>query len=79
MFFPELGGRLDEHIAVPTDLYVGAYSFDNIAEEIESVHWLDNNEELDFCQHGNMFTVNATGFSYGTRACVRVAKAKIKK
>ncbi len=56
--------------------YYGAYAFGNIADEVESVEWMDNGEKLNFSQRGDLLSVDATGFPYGMSCCVRVAKAK---
>lgn len=57
----------------------GAFAFGNVRDKIESICWLDNNEELEFIQNDNMLSVNATGYPYGMASCVRVARAKIKR
>ena len=57
--------------------YHGSYAFGNVTDEIKSVHWMDNAEELDFIQNNNMLCVNFTGYRYGESYCVRVAKAQI--
>lgn len=58
--------------------YCGWTCFGNINEEIESIKWLDNNEDLKFTQSDDLLSVYASGFPYGTSLCVRVAKAVIK-
>ncbi len=55
------------------------FVFNGITEEIESVKWIDNDESLEFKHNNDTFSLYATGYSYGTSTCVRVAKAKIKK
>ena len=60
------------------DGWCGAYAFENVTEEIASISWMDNGEDLTFAQTGEMLTLNATGFPYGTATCVRVAKAILK-
>lgn len=59
--------------------YCGWTCFGNINEKIESIKWLDNDEELKFTQCDDLLSVYASGFPYGTSLCVRVAKAIIKK
>jgi len=59
--------------------YSGAYAFSKIADEIDSVYWMDNGEKLDFAQNGENLVINMTGTPYGMSYCVRVAKAMIKK
>ncbi|MBR5614296.1 MAG: alpha-L-fucosidase [Clostridia bacterium] len=79
LFFPELGGGGNKHVDVPNDQYVGAYCFGDVADEIESIEWMDNGLEIAFTQGNGMLAVEASGFRYGMNTCVRVAKAKIKK
>ncbi len=50
----------------------------NVDKEVESVSWMDNNENLEFVQEGDLLKLKATGYSYGTGYCVRVAKVKFK-
>ena len=38
---------------------------------------MDNNEQLDFCQMGDILCVDMKGQPYGTSFGVRVAKAEI--
>ncbi len=59
--------------------YSGSFSFNGVTDEIESVQWMDNGEELDFIQGKGMFCVNLTAHPYAASFGVRVAKAKIKK
>ncbi len=54
------------------------YRFAGVTEEIESVHWLDNDELFEFKQENDTIELFATGYPYGMSTCVRVAKAKIK-
>lgn len=54
------------------------FTFDGISEEIDSIHWLDNNEEFSFKQENDSIELFAPGYPYGTSTCVRVAKAKLK-
>ena len=58
--------------------YRGAYAFGGVNYEIESVKWMDNEEELSFIQGNDMLAVKFTGQPYGTSYPVRVAKAVIK-
>ena len=53
-------------------------SFINIKEEIKSIEWMDNNEQLEFIQNDKILTVKATAYPYGMSTCVRVAKAGLK-
>ena len=59
--------------------YSGGFAFNDVADQIESVEWMDNGEQLEFLQGNHMLCVNLTGYKYGVSHCVRVAKAKIKK
>jgi len=49
-----------------------------ITEEVISVTWMDNGEELSFTQQDHTLAVNFTPFRYGHSHCVRVAEAKLK-
>lgn len=55
----------------------GAYSFGNLEDKISKVYWMDNNEQLDFSQMGDILCVDMKGQAYGTSFGVRVAKAEI--
>ena len=76
LFFFDLGVKGDDNVTAQTN-YCGAYAFSNVFDNVKSVKWMDNGENLDFAQNGDMLTVNATGFPYGMSTCVRVAEAKI--
>ena len=56
----------------------GAKTLDKFDAEIESIKWMDNDEELEFSQKDDKLLVNFTGFSYGQSLCVRVAQVKFK-
>jgi len=58
-------------------LYQGAYAFSDVTDKVKYVHWMDNNEEIDFIQKDNSLCVDLCGYDYGTNYCVRVAKAII--
>lgn len=47
-------------------------------EKIDSITWMDNDEQLEFTQSSNDINIRCTGYSYGTYYCVRVAKIKLK-
>ncbi|MBE7024330.1 MAG: alpha-L-fucosidase [Ruminococcaceae bacterium] len=79
LFFTDLSRGGSAHVVAGTTKYAGAYSFGDVTDEIESVHWIDNGEELSFLQGDGMLTFNAKGYDYGLSTCVRVAKAIIKK
>lgn len=57
--------------------YYGPYAFGGVTDKVKSVKWIDNNEELNFAQSGDMLAVDMTGQKYGTSFCVRVAVAEI--
>ena len=78
IFIHDLGQQGNVNVTVGGK-YCGNYSFNLVSEEIESVEWMDNGEQLKFMQGNNALTVNVTGYPYGMSTCVRVAKAKIKK
>ncbi|MGL4737413.1 MAG: alpha-L-fucosidase [Cellulosilyticaceae bacterium] len=50
-------------------------TFTGMFGEVKSVKWMDNGRELPFVHDGEtgMFTVNPTGYEYGTNFVVRVA------
>lgn len=58
--------------------YIGAYAFGGVEDEIASVSWMDNGEELAFVCGNGMLAADFTGQPYGTSYPVRVAKAVIK-
>lgn len=55
--------------------YKDVFAFD---KEIESVRWLDNDEELVFEQKDGKTTVTTTPYIWGRSLVVRVAKIKVK-
>lgn len=77
IFAYDLGKLGHKNVTVPGK-YCGPYAFSNIHDEIESIHWMDNNENLDFMQKGENLTVDFSGTPYGYSYCVRVAKAILK-
>lgn len=76
-FIHELGKKGNKHVTVGEECD-NDFVFNNVSEQIESVEWMDNGEALEFTHSDNVFSLYATGYSYGTSTCVRVAKAKIK-
>ncbi len=54
----------------------GARAFTGLNRKVASAQWIDNGEALSFEQDAvtGTFTLNATGFPYGTNTVVRVAK-----
>lgn len=79
MFIYDLAAKGDVHVTVDEEKYHGAYSFGNICDKIETIKWMDEDEELSFVQVDNMLSVNLTMQRYGIFYPVRVAKAKIAK
>lgn len=77
-FVHDLGIGGDKHVTVEEECD-GNFVFSNIDEDIESIQWMDNGEELEFKWDNDQFSLYATNYTYGTSTCVRVAKAKIKK
>ena len=55
----------------------GEKSFTGVKGTISNLHWVDNDEVLNFRQDENSFVMNATGYPYGTSLVVRVAEADI--
>lgn len=51
---------------------------DNFTEQVESIEWMDNNEQLEFTQKDDKLFVNFTHYHYGQSLCVRVAKVTLK-
>ena len=78
LFIYDLGIVGDIHVTVG-EKYIGASVFGNVNEEIKSVKWMDNDEELKFISGNGMLAVDCTGFSYGKAYPVRVAKVSLKK
>jgi len=79
LFFFDLVREGNKNVTVRQDGgYCGAYAFENVADAVADVRWMDNGEVLRFAQNDDLLTVNATGFPYGMATCVRVAKATLK-
>jgi len=55
----------------------GEFAFEDFPCKVEDVHWMDNEERLNFRYEKDALIVDFTGFEYGIDYCVRVAKAKI--
>ena len=77
-FMHDLCQRGDANVTVGGEFRPGS-AFFGIGEQIESIEWMDNGEQLNFVQKKDLFSFDATGYPYGTNTCVRVAKARIKK
>ncbi|MFC3772080.1 alpha-L-fucosidase [Paenibacillus sp. GCM10012303] len=54
----------------------GSKTFTGLSRKVESVHWLDNGERLEFTQDAaaGTFSFTATSFPYGVNYVVRVAE-----
>lgn len=54
-------------------------TFTHVVDDIASIRWMDNNEDLSFIQdtQTGILTVNATGFNYGTNYIIRVAEVTL--
>lgn len=77
LFVYDLAIMGDENVTVDGK-YKGAYAFGGITDEIESIKWLDNDEEISFINGKGMLACDFVGQPYGTSYPVRVAKAVIK-
>ncbi len=69
--------QVDENVSLEST-NTKAPTFENVEKEVQTVKWLDNNQELDFYQKASNLKVNLTGFAYGQNLCVRVAEIKFK-
>ena len=56
----------------------GATTLERFDAQVESIKWMDNDEELAFTQKGDTLQVNFTNYTYGQSLCVRVAAVKLK-
>ncbi len=56
---------------------VGNRDFTGVPGRISNLHWVDNDEVLEFTQDGSTVTMNCTGYPYGMNLVVRVAEADI--
>ena len=72
-FIHDLGRSGDANVTVNEES-CGNYTFRGVCERISSVEWMDNGENLDFLQNGDVLSIGATGYPYGMSTCVRVAK-----
>lgn len=78
IFCVDLASKGYEHVVLDNGLYSGIYAFGDVKDKIDTIHWLDNNEAVEFSQNGDWLTVNMIGNSYGKFYGIRVAKAIIK-
>lgn len=52
-------------------------SFKDFNLKVDNIHWMDNDEKLNFAYEGDNLLVHFHGYDYGLDYCVRVAKADI--
>lgn len=76
LFCVHPGHKGNVHVTV-NGSYNGSYAFDGVKDTIKNIAWMDNQEQLNFMQQGEMLTVDFTGQKYGVSYCVRVAVAEI--
>ena len=74
-FNVQSGGDVNVSLGFKED---GATTLERFDAKVDSIKWMDNNEELAFTQNGDTLQVNFTNFTYGQSLCVRVAKATLK-
>ena len=74
-FNVQSGGDVNVSLGFKED---GATTLERFDAQVESIKWMDNDEELAFTQNGDTLQVNFTNFTYGQSLCVRVAKATLK-
>ena len=75
LFIHNLGSAGNANILLTkSGVGAGPRSFTGLKKKISSVRWLDNGEELTFCQDisNGLFTVEATSCPYGSDWIVRV-------
>jgi len=80
LYIHDLAIRGSSNVTVEvTSSGIGPRRFDNFDKKIKSIKWVDNGEELVFNQNfsDNSFTVNCTGYEYGTNYVVRVAEIEL--
>ncbi len=74
-FNVQSGGDVNVSLGFEED---GATTLERFDAQVESIKWMDNDEELAFTQNGDTLQVNFTNFTYGQSLCVRVAKVQLK-
>ena len=62
---------------VPEGGRAGEKEFVGVPGKISGLHWVDNDEVLEFKQDGGNVTMNCTGYPYGVNLVVRVAEADL--
>jgi len=53
-------------------------TFSSITEEVSSVFWMDNGQEMNFLQKDGQLAIDFIPFQYGHSYCVRVAEINLK-
>jgi len=76
LFIHDLGRRGSANV-VQDGSGEGNKKFYGLIDEVKSIKWLDNNEELKFTQNNGILSVYATGFEYGKQLVVRVAEVTL--
>jgi len=76
LFIHDLGRRGSANV-VQDGGGEGNKKFYGLIDEVKSIKWLDNNEELRFTQNNGILSVYATGFEYGKQLVVRVAEVTL--
>ena len=62
---------------VPEGGSAGEKAFSGVPGKIAGLHWVDNDEVLEFTQDGSEVKMNCTGYPYGVNLVVRVAEADL--
>lgn len=72
LFVHDLNTNADPNVAQPAAVDYHERLF--FPEAIQSIHWLDNGEELAYSRQGDLVTINTTPYTFGIDLVVRVAK-----
>ena len=74
-FVHDLGVRGDNNVTSEA-AGTGVRAINNFRKQVKSACWLDNGENIAFCQNldAGLLAVNCTGYPYGTNLVVRVMK-----
>lgn len=78
IFVYDLGRSGSAHVVQNSGLGEKFRSFTLKGDTVLDVHWMDNNEKLNFVQDENTLNVECTKFGYGNNYIVRVAKVTLK-
>jgi alpha-L-fucosidase len=79
LFVHNLSIRGHQDVTLNSENGAGPREFSNSFEEIKSIKWLDNNEEINFSQDikSGILSMNCGGFPYGFDYVVRIAEVEI--